>query len=424
MARLSRCRRAILAGILACWSFAAGPVGAQTKAFRFAKVITSPGTTVDGGVVVVEGERIVAVLEAGAPLPDGATPVDLRPLVAIPGLIDAHVHATYYWDGRPGTLPWSQLSQRKPSTLLVPAQENLRAMLRVGVTSARDLYSPRQIAITLRDLVASGYVTGPRLFAAGCGLTKRPGATGCGNHSGGVEEVRRAAGLQLDAGADLVKVFGSTGSASDLSGTPTHSYEELLAAVQVAHERGKPVTVHSYGPEAARDAVRAGAESIEHAVGLDDETLRLMVERGTIYVPTIDHNRYYADHRDEFGYSSTVARNLMAFVDRNLETVRRAHQAGVRIAMGSDAVFTGFGENTRELAWFVEAGMTPVEALTTATVNGAMLLRMEDSLGQIAPGFYADLVGVRGDPSADIRAVIEGVRWVMKGGEVVFRAGR
>jgi len=149
-----------------------------------------------------------------------------------------------------------------------------------------------------------------------------------------------------------------------------------------------------------------------------------MVERGTIYVPTIDHNRYYADHRDEFGYSAAIARNLMAFVDRNLETVRRAHQAGVRIAMGSDAVFTGFGENTRELAWFVKAGMTPTEALTTATTNGAMLLRMENALGRIAPGYYADLVGVRGDPSADIRAVIEGVRWVMKGGAVVFRAGR
>src|SRR5206468_6898128 len=151
-------------------------------------------------------------------------------------------------------------------------------------------------------------------------------------------------------------------------------------------------------------------------------TIAEMARRKTFYVPTIDHNRYYADAREQFGYSVEVAGQLNAFVQRNLETARRAHKAGVRFAMGSDAVFTMFGQNTRELGWFVKAGMTPAEALGSATTNGAALLGMEKSLGAISPGFYADIVAVEGDPLADIEVVINKIRWVMKGGVVVVSA--
>jgi imidazolonepropionase-like amidohydrolase len=144
-----------------------------------------------------------------------------------------------------------------------------------------------------------------------------------------------------------------------------------------------------------------------------------MVKRKTFYVPTIDHNRYYAEYRQQFGYGPEVAERLKAYLHRNLETARRAHKAGVRFAMGSDAVFNMFGQNTRELGWFVKAGMTPSEALATATTNAALLLGREKSLGAVAPGFYADLVAVEGDPLADINVVIKKVRWVMKGGIVV-----
>src|SRR5262249_46385788 len=143
------------------------------------------------------------------------------------------------------------------------------------------------------------------------------------------------------------------------------------------------------------------------------------VQRKTFYVPTIDHNRYYAEHRREFGYSSAAADRLLAFRARNVETARRAHKAGVRFAMGSDAVFTMFGENAHELLSFVDAGMSPREALCAATGHGAELLGKEKSLGAIAPGYLADLVAVEGDPLADIRVVVEKVRWVMKGGKVV-----
>jgi imidazolonepropionase-like amidohydrolase len=152
---------------------------------------------------------------------------------------------------------------------------------------------------------------------------------------------------------------------------------------------------------------------------MDDETIAEMVRRKTFYVPTIDHNRYYAEYRDQFGYGPEVADRSTAYVERNLETARRAFKAGVRFAMGSDAVFMMFGQNTRELGWFVRAGMTPAQALAAATTNGAALLGMETSLGAVLPGYYADIVAVEGDPLADINVVINNVRWVMKGGIIV-----
>jgi imidazolonepropionase-like amidohydrolase len=144
-----------------------------------------------------------------------------------------------------------------------------------------------------------------------------------------------------------------------------------------------------------------------------------MVKRGTFYVPTIDHNRYYVDAREQFKYDDKVVAGLNAYIEKNLETARRAHKAGVKFAMGSDAVFTMFGQNTRELGWFVKAGMTPAEALETATTNAAALLGMSSQLGAVAPGYFADLVAVEGDPLSDINVVIDHVRWVMKDGQVV-----
>jgi len=166
--------------------------------------------------------------------------------------------------------------------------------------------------------------------------------------------------------------------------------------------------------------VRAGADSVEHAAGMDDATLTEMARRKIFYVPTIDHNRYYADNYRKLNYPPKAVDDLNGFIQRNLETARKAFRAGVRIAMGSDAVYTMFGENTRELGWFVKAGMTPEEALRTATTNAAELLGMPETLGAIRPGAFADLLAVEGDPLADIQAVILKVRWVMKGGEVVL----
>jgi len=183
--------------------------------------------------------------------------------------------------------------------------------------------------------------------------------------------------------------------------------------------RSASVSRYSYGPAGARDAVRAGADSLEHATDMDDTTIAEMVQRKKWYVPTIDHNRYYADYYKLLGYPAKAVDNLNDYIARNLTTATKAWKVGVRFAIGSDAVYTMFGENTREVGWCVKAGMTPEQALRTATVNAAELLGQEKSLGALRPGYFADIVAVEGDPLADIQVAIDKVRWVMKGVEVV-----
>ncbi len=220
-------------------------------------------------------------------------------------------------------------------------------------------------------------------------------------------------------GADWVKLFASTGGTQDLTGYQVFTLEEMKAAVEVAHNLGKRVAVHSYGAPAGKDAVLAGVDTLEHAVDLDDETLKAMVRQGTYYVPTIEHNMFYAENATLFGFPAGSLAKFQNYHQRNLETARRALKAGVKIAMGSDAVYTMFGQNTIELKGLIDAGMSPAQALEAATVTGASLLGMEDKLGRIAPGYYADILAVEGDPMTDVDALIGHVRWVMKGGAVV-----
>lgn len=267
---------------------------------------------------------------------------------------------------------------------------------------------------------------GPRMFVAGNGLhiSSSPYKIGAIPDAGtcdGIEAVQRVARQQIASGADWIKMYGSTGSDKDVTGFQTFTYEEMKAAADVAHFADKRIAIHSYGPDGARDAVKAGTNTVEHAIDIDDLTLAKMAKDGIIYVPTVEHNKYYIAHKDEYGYDSTVVIGLNSYVNKNFETVKRAIKANVKIAMGSDAVFTGFGENTRELAWFVKAGMTPEQALKTATTNGAEMLGMERDLGAIAPGYFADIVAVEGDPMRDIDVVIKNVKWVMKGGMVAVK---
>jgi imidazolonepropionase-like amidohydrolase len=407
----------------------------KSKAIRFGKLVTGTGAVVPDAVVVVQGDRISSVGSGAAAIPADAQVIDLTRYTGIPGLIDAHTHMTFYWDRTPGTRPWAQVAERMAAVTVFLAQENARKTLETGVTTVRDLGSSEYADIAMRDLINRGAMVGPRMFVAGYGLHVTPEQAKPGiviprlGQADGVPEVLRAVRRQIAAGADLVKMYGSTGSDQDVSGFQTFTYDEMKAAVDTAHALGKKIAIHSYGPDGARDAVRAGADSVEHATDMDDQTIAEMARKKTFYIPTIDHNRYYVEFRDQFGYGPEVAKRLDDYRERNLATARRAHKAGVRFAMGSDAVFTMFGQNTRELGWFVKAGMTPAEALATATTNGASLLGMEKNLGAVAAGYFADIVAVEGDPLADVNVVIDHVRWVMKGGTVVFmtsavRAGR
>lgn len=414
----------ILLVTLVGFSFAPSAWG-DTTAVRFSRLITMRGAPIADAVVVIEGNRIRAVGQGDGAVPPGAKVIDLRPLVGLPGLIDVHTHMTFYWDRAPGTRPWQRLGTFATPVLVFLAQENAKRTLEAGVTTVRDLGSPDYADIAMRDLINRGAMVGPRMYVAGAGLhissyPLRPGFSRPDpGRADGVAGVLFAARQQIAAGADWIKMFGSTGSDQDVSGFQTFTLDEMRAAVAVAHQAGKRIAIHSYGPDGARDAVAAGADSVEHATDMDDATIAAMARAGVYYVPTVDHNRYYAEHRQEFGYDEAVVQRLTDYLQRNLKTLRKAVQAEVRIAMGSDAVFTGFGENARELEWFVQAGMSPEDALRSATVNGAALLGLDGELGAVAPGFYADLVAVDGDPLADIQSVTRRVRWVMKDGTVV-----
>jgi imidazolonepropionase-like amidohydrolase len=384
---------------------------AQTKVLRFGR-LWDGSRVIDDAVIVVEGDRIVRVASGADPIPAGAEVVDLRRYMALPGLIDLHTHMTYYWDRQPGTRPLGQ--RRRPAVTVFLAQDNARRTLETGVTTVRDLGASAETDFAMRDLIAMGAMVGPRMIVAGQGISAaRPAVPP------DPDAMRKAADERIKAGSDWVKVYGSRGSFDSVDTTQTITFEEMKAIVDTAHAQGHKVAIHSYGPSGVRDAVRAGADSVEHGIDLDDETIAEMVKRGTVWVPTIDHNRYYVDARDEFGFKPEAIPPLQTYIDRNLESTRRAVKAGVKLGMGSDAVYSMFGQNTRELGWFVRAGLTPGAALPAATTIAAELLGLQDRLGRIAPGYLADVIAVEGDPLEHVEALFTGVRWVMKEGKVV-----
>lgn len=398
---------------------------ARIQALRFGRLIDGNGKVIQNAVVITENDRIRTVGDASTPIPDGAVVSDLSPYTALPGLIDSHTHLTYYFDARSELKPFEQLLSRSAAVTVFLAHENARRTLETGVTTARDLGSFDYMDLSMRELINRGAMLGPRMLVSGYGLQisdepPKPGHfSPPGGRADGVAEVMRVVRQQIGAGVDWIKMYGSTGTGDDVSGLQTFSYDEMKAAAEAAHRFNKKIAIHTYGPSGARDAVRAGADSVEHAVDMDDATLAEMVKKKIYYVPTIDHNRYYAEYARYFGYNADAVSKLRGFIARNVETTRRAHKAGVRIVMGSDALMHMFGQNTRELLWFIEAGMTPAQALATCTTNAASMLGMEKSIGALGPGYYADIVAVEGDPLADIKVVVNNVRWVMKGGQVV-----
>src|SRR6201998_2017630 len=412
------------AGVLVvlCFLATSSTLFAATKAIKFANLVDGTGRVFSNAVVIVEDDRVRSVASGDASIPSGAEVIDLSRYTGVPGLIDAHTHIMWYWDGitTPRTEP-----PRHPAVTVFLAEENAQKALEAGVTTIRNLNAADGVDLAMRDLVNMGRMIGPRMFVSGLGIrvtrsTAPPAPIGI--MADGVDAVSHAVRQVLASGADWVKMFGSTGGFDDVTEFQTFTFDEMKAAADATHALGKKIAIHSYGPAGARDAVRAGADSLEHATDMDDQTIAEMVKRKTYYVPTIDHNQYYVENADSvYHFPPGAKERLLDYIRRNFETARKAFQAGARMVVGSDAVYNGWGLNMRELDWFVKMGMTPAQALKTATTEPAAMLGMEKSLGAVAPGFYADIVAVEGDPLADITAVSrrENVRWVMKAGRVV-----
>jgi imidazolonepropionase-like amidohydrolase len=404
---------------------AQSPAPKSVKAVKFGKLWDARGKLWTNAIVLIEDDKIKSLTTSPSDIPPHAQVIDLSKFTGLPGLIDVHTHMTIYTDETPGQPMLKQITANPPAVEVFLARKGALRTLEAGVTTVRDLGADQYEDIAMRDLINHGEMVGPRMFVCGYGLTVtstpyKPGLNPpAGGIADGVPEVLRAVRQQVAVGADVIKLYASTGTDDDVSQFQTYSYDEIKAAVDAAHQFGKKIAIHSYGPDGARDAVRAGTDSLEHATDMDDATIREMARRGTFYVPTIDHNRYYLDNWQKIGYADGFQEKTKAFIERNLETARKAFKAGVKFAMGSDAIYTMFGENTRELDWFVKAGMTPEQALRTATTNAAELLGKPTELGAVAPGYFADIVAVEGDPLSNIDVAIHNVRWVMKSGTVV-----
>ena len=380
--------------------------------------------------VVIEGERITAVGPTGAiPIPRGATVIDLGGHTILPGLFDCHVHL----GGIPGDGGDTQKMRETVAHEAIYAVAHAKITLEKGFTSVRNIGAGNYHDAALRDMVDRGIVPGPRIQAATWGVGSTGGhadingwnadipTPGYAMIADGVDELRKAVRYQVKYGADVIKVTASGGvlSHGDSVHDQAYSFEELKAIVDTATMLDTPVGAHAHSPAAMNDAIRAGVASIEHGTLIDDEGIRLAKEHGTFIVPTI----YTLDFIIEEGAQNGVPEHSIAKA-KGIATMQRerlaaAFHAGVKFAYGTDAAVFPHGRNAKDFAIMVdEMDISPMAAIQTATINGAELLGWAADLGSVEDGKLADIIAVAGNPLDDIR-LLEDVKFVMKGGEVV-----
>jgi imidazolonepropionase-like amidohydrolase len=403
---------------------------ARPTLLRSARLLdVDKGEYVEPGELLVEGERIVDINPRA--IPDDAVVVDLGPLTLLPGLMDMEVNLLM---GGPdhGTLV---AVQDDPVLKTLRGVANARRTLRSGFTTVRNLGLFVQtggllLDVDLKKAIDFGWVDGPRIVPAGHAISPTGGHLdptmfqAFGPHvlpltveegiADGVDQIRRAVRYQIKYGAQVVKVCASGGVMSHTgpAGAQQYSDEELRAVADEAHRAGLRVAAHAHGDDGIRAAVEAGIDCIEHGSLASDETLDLMVERGTFLVATT----YLADGMDVSHAAPELQAKAAEVFPRARATISKAIERGVRIACGTDAPAIPHGRNAKELLALVDRGMTPLQAIRAATTVAAELIDVDDR-ARLEPGLLADIVGVPGDPLTDI-GVTEQVRFVMKGGEI------
>jgi imidazolonepropionase-like amidohydrolase len=382
------------------------------------------------GEILVDNDRIADV--APSSLPDDTVVLELGDLTLIPGLMDMEVNLLL---GGPDHASPLNAVQDDPALRTLRAVANARRTLRAGFTTVRNLGLFIQtggllLDVALKKAIDFGWIDGPRVVPAGHAISPTGGhldptmfqalaphvlpltvEEGIAN---GIDEVRKAVRYQIKYGAQLIKVCASGGVMSHTgpAGAQQYSNEELAAIADEAHRAGLKVAAHAHGDDGIRAAIEAGIDCIEHCSLATDETLDLMVERGTFLVATT----YLADGMDLSHAAPELQAKAAEVFPQARKTISKAIDKGVKVACGTDAPAIPHGRNAKELIALVDRGMTPVQAIRAATTVAADLIDAEDR-GRLVPGLYADIVGVPGDPTADI-TLTEQVRFVMKGGAV------